>query len=140
MRPFEDYVATGKDVKKIPIDKNLVKSLTDQATRRLAYVEPVQITADNSDFVLEHYYEALRTLADAVLALNGYKSYSHEASIAYFANDKDFSPMLLEGFDRLRRKRHGIHYYGQRVSITDAQEARTLSAIIAPKLKAKLVP
>lgn len=137
MRPFEDF--GPKEIKKIPIDKNLAKSLLDQANRRLAKVENQAITDENADFILEDYYEALRTLADAVLALNGYKSYSHEASIAYFANDKDFSPMLLEGLDRLRRKRHGIHYYGQRVSIADAQEARALATIIAPKLRAKVV-
>lgn len=138
MRPFEDF--GPKDIKQMPIDTNLAKSLTDQALRRISYVENEPITEQNSDFVLEHYYEALRTLADALLALHGYKSYSHEASIAYLTKDKDFSPMLLEGFDRLRRKRHGIHYYGQRVSIADAQEARELAKIIIPKLKAKIQP
>jgi hypothetical protein len=136
MRPFEDFL--NGDVKKTIIDRNIAKSLLEQAMRRLAYVDAETITEDNCDFILEQYYEAMRTLADAVLALNGYKSYSHEASIAFLEKDKDFSPMLLEGFDRLRRLRHGIRYYGKRVSMAEAKDARELARVIVPKLKEKI--
>lgn len=136
MRPFEDFL--DKDVKKTIIDRNIAKSLLEQGIRRLNYADNEEINEDNRDFILEQYYEAMRTLADAILALNGYKSYSHEASIAFLTKDKNFSPMLLENFDRIRRLRHGIRYYGKRVSIADTKDARELAKIITPKLKEKI--
>lgn len=138
MRPFEDFLNT-EQVKKTFIDKNLIKSLMEQAQRRLHRTEKEIITEENCDFLLEDYYEAMRTLTDAWLYSNGYKSYSHEATIAYLAKDKEFTPMLLEGFDRLRRLRHGTRYYGKRVTIADSKEAQRLAKILFDKLKPKLI-
>lgn len=134
MKPF-DYFLRENEVKKQPIDKNLAKSLVEQALRRLDYVYKIEINELNRDFILEDYYEVLRTLADAVLALNGYKSYSHEAPIAFLEKYKEFSPNLIENFDRLRRLRHGSRYYGERVSIFDAKSAKELAKVIIPKLR-----
>src|SRR3989344_7421705 len=136
MRPFEDFVNTGQ-VKKTSIDKNLIKSLIEQAQRRLHRAENETLTEDNCDFILEDYYEAMRALADAWLYFNGYKSYSHEATVAYLGKGKEFTPMFLEGFDRLRRLRHGTRYYGKRVIIADAKEAQKLAKILFDKLKPK---
>ena len=134
MKPF-DYYLRENEVKKQPIDKNLAKSLVDQALRRLDYVDKIEINDLNRDFILEDYYEVLRTLADAVLALNGYKSYSHEAPIAFLERYNEFSFSLIENFDRLRRLRHGSRYYGERASISDAKSAKELAKVIVPKLR-----
>lgn len=137
MRSFEDYILQG-DVRNVPVDKNLVKSLVEQAARRLARVEKEEITDENCDFVLEDYYEVMRILADAYLALHGYKSYSHEAPISFLEKQKEFSAGVIERFDRVRRLRHGSRYYGKHVSITDANEARQLATIVVDKLRGKL--
>lgn len=134
MKPFEYYLRENQ-VKKQSVDKNLAKSLVEQALRRLDYVSKVEIDESNRDFVLEDYYEVMGTLADAVLALNGYKSYSHEASIAFLGRYKEFSPSLIENFDRIRRLRHGSRYYGERTSVSDAKSAKELAKIIVPKLR-----
>jgi len=134
MKPFEYYLRENQ-VKKQPIDKNLAKSLVDQALRRLDYVNKIEINEINRDFILEDYYEVMRTLADAVLALNGYKSYSHEAPIAFLERYKEFSTSLIENFDRIRKLRHGSRYYGERTSLSDAKTARELAKTIVPKLR-----
>ena len=138
MKAFEEYLDNG-DVKQQPIDKNLAKSLIEQAVRRLARADGQKIDEESCDFVLEDYYEAMRMLADAQLALHGYKSLSHEATIAYIEKDKDFTPTFIVGFDRLRKLRHGIKYYGKRVTIADAKEAQQLAKILFLKLKPKLI-
>lgn len=134
MKPFEYYLRENQ-VKKQPIDKNLAKSLVEQALRRLDYVNKIEINESNRDFVLEDYYEAMRTLADAVLALNGYKSYSHEAPISFLEGYTEFSSSLIESFDRIRRLRHGSRYYGERVSISDAKSAKELAEIVVLSLE-----
>jgi hypothetical protein len=70
-----------------------------------------------------------------LLALNGFKSYSHEATIAFLAKDKSFSFGFIESFDRLRRLRHGISYYGKRVAVSDARDAKELAKTLSEKLK-----
>ncbi len=137
MRPFEDFITTH-DVRKVSIDQNLAKSLIDQSLRRFNYVEKEVITEENRDFVLDNYYEALRTIADAWLAINGYKSYSHEATISFLLNEKDFEQSSIEKFDRLRRLRNGIHYYGKRVALADSRDARELAKMLFVKLKSKI--
>lgn len=137
MRPFEDFLAK-KEVKRVSKDFNLAKNLLEQAERRLTKTDKEEITEENRDFILEDYYESLRTLADALLALKGYKTYSHEAPISYLSQYKEFSQYLIEGFDRLRRLRHGSRYYGERTLIEDAEESRKITHIIASKLKEKI--
>ncbi len=137
MKPFEDFLRRG-EVTKISVDKNLAKSLLEQAERRLRHVGKEIIIEENRDFVIEDYYEALRTLADALLALRGYKTYSHEAAIAQVQDDKDISQGVIESFDRLRRQRHGSRYYGTRLLLSDAEDTRRFAHDLAAKLKRKI--
>lgn len=138
MMDFETFVSEGK-VKKQAIDSNISKSLKEQAERRMKIVDEWEITEENRELVLEECYEVMRSLTDALLAFNGYKSYSHEASIAFLAKDKTFSVGFIEGFDRLRKLRHGIKYYGERVSISSAKEAKLMAKALLEKLVIRLI-
>ncbi|MDO8661378.1 MAG: hypothetical protein Q7K43_05805 [Candidatus Woesearchaeota archaeon] len=137
MRSFEDLLNAGQ-VRKASVDKELAKSLVEQAFRQYAHAEKDTITDENRDFVLSDYYEAVRMLVDALIALSGYKAYSHEATVVFLAKDKDFPPVLSEGFDRMRRLRNDLHYYGKRIEIADAQDARDMAHTIVLKLRKKI--
>lgn len=50
---------------------------------RLKNQEAVQITNDNSFSIIENCYEAIREMIDALMALKGFKSYSHEANVEF---------------------------------------------------------
>lgn len=66
-----------------------------------------------------------------------FKSFSHEASIVYLLkggfNEKD----ILE-FDRFRRIRNGIKYYGKDCDLSDAEQAIQLADKIINKIKEKI--
>jgi hypothetical protein len=80
LRPFAYYITKG-DVKKTSKDANLATSLRAQAGRRFNYIQKIGITDENRDFILEEYYEAVRTLAEAVLASEGLQKKSLSRNI-----------------------------------------------------------
>jgi hypothetical protein len=125
---FEYYVRKGvvrKDVRDVSRAKSLVKI----AKERLKAAEKLR----NPSFRLEFIYEAIIEMIEAILALRGYKSYSHEANIAYLRKLK-FPESTILTFDKLRRKRHRSKYYG---ASFDEKEVR-LAKEFAEKVIAKL--
>jgi len=119
MIPEFEYFLEKGDVKKNYIkDKNLAKSLLETAEERLKDAENLRVPK----FKLEFAYEAIIELIEAVLALDGYKSYSHLADIAYLRK-LGFSEEVIVKLDMLRVKRHKSKYYGMNVSEEEAKEA-----------------
>jgi len=109
MLNFEYFVKENK-VKKKSVDINLAKSLVRSSKDRFDFA--VKLIDTKPRYALENAYEAVIELTDALLALNGYKSWSHEANIAFLKNFKEFSFVELERLDGIRRKRHSSKYYG----------------------------
>lgn len=62
----------------------------------------------------ESYYEIIKELVTAMLALDGYKSYSHVCLVAYLKEfrSNEFSANELELVDMLRRIRNDLDYRG----------------------------
>ena len=133
MKEFTYFVQKG-DVKKQSVDKLLATSLAKDAVHRLEYATNQKLTENNAKYVLENAYEALREFADALLHLEGYKSYSHEASIA-FLKKFQLTESELNQFDTLRKKRNGSKYYGETADIIEAKEVLQFANTLLPKLK-----
>jgi len=130
MIPDFEYFLEKGDVKKTYIkDKNLAKSLLETAEKRLKDVENLRVPK----FKLEFAYEAIIELIEAVLALDGYKSYSHLADIAYLRK-LGFSEEFIVKLDMLRVKRHKSKYYGINVSEEEAKEALEFAKILFERL------
>ncbi|HLC65273.1 MAG TPA: hypothetical protein VJI46_04075 [Candidatus Nanoarchaeia archaeon] len=119
MKPFDYYLEIG-EVKKAAPDLALAKSLVRDMNSRIKDSKSL-LTQNYPKIVFENVYDALRDFADAVLAIEGYKSYSHQASFAYLAKF-NFNIQMLETLDRFRYKRNGSKYYGQTVSVEEAKE------------------
>jgi len=119
MKDFDFYFNEGK-VKRQNQDKELAKSLIDDAKERIEKAVKLDI-AFFSKIVFENVYDALRNILDALLAVEGYKSYSHEASIAYLKKH-GFEDSIIEEIDSFRFKRNSSKYYGKDVSEEDAKE------------------
>jgi len=116
-------------------NKALARSLIISGLDRLHIAEKkFKPVASEAKYLVENTYEALKELAEAELALQGYKSYSHEAVISYLARFKEINSTEINIFDKLRQKRNGIKYYGKIVSVEDAK----LSLEFAKKFIAKL--
>jgi hypothetical protein len=132
---FQYYVSSGH-VKKQSPNKSLAISTFKEAQERYATYASV-FGRLNAKYILENAYEATREAADALLYLDGFKSLSHEASIAYLRT-KGFSESDIRDFDRFRAIRNGIKYYGKGCDEKDAQEALQLAEKIINRVKGML--
>ncbi len=106
---FEYYVQQGV-VKRKRVDKELAKSLLKTSKDRFAFAK--EIVGKHPKYALEMAYEAIIEIIDALLALEGYKSWSHEANLA-FLSKIGFSEVEIRKLDVSRRKRHSSKYYGK---------------------------
>jgi len=119
MRDFESYIK-NKKVKIRQVDINLAKSLRIDIIERSQ--KALKLDAKEfSKFMFENLYDSLREICDAILSINGFKSYSHEASIAYLKKFEISEKIIIE-LDRFRDKRNSSKYYGKSISEDDAKE------------------
>lgn len=134
MKSFEEFVREGKAFKRRP-NRALARDLIDSGLDRMRVAKnKFKLTSAEARYILENSYEALKELAEAELALHGYKSYSHEAAILFLRRFKEFSSSEIHNFNVLRQQRNGIKYYGKQASVEDAK----FSLEFAEKLIAKL--
>ena len=132
VKEFEFFLKKG-DVKKQSPDKNLSKATFKESLERLQLAELLWNKV-KAKYVLENAYESMREAADAILYLDGYKSYSHEASIVYLLT-RGFSDSEIAEIDRFRKIRNGIKYYGGDCGEEDANSALELAKTITNKAK-----
>lgn len=132
VREFE-YFVNKWDVKKQNPNKNLSKAALKESLERLEFCKSLLDKA-KSKYTLENAYESMREAADAMLYADGFKSFSHEASIAYLAK-KGFSESDIMELDRFRKIRNGIKYYGEGCEDSDVQLAVKLADRIVTKIK-----
>ena len=132
MKDFEYYLHE-KEVRIASVNLELAKSLVQDMNSRIKD----SLKLDSSQFpkiVFENLYDALRDFSDAVLAVRGYKSYSHQASIA-FLQKETFSWIEVNEMDAFRYKRNGSKYYGQKIYPADAEEIKEFYFRIKIKLE-----
>lgn len=110
---FEDFVDTKKVIICEP-DLQMAKSLVAMSEQTLVVVRNIELTERSASLVLSQGYESLRELLDALCLREGFKVYSHEAFAYYLRKIGEVT--LSEQFDRLRKLRNGVHYYGKPVS------------------------
>ena len=85
----------------------------------------------------QQIYECLRQIIEAIALKEGFKVYSHEAYTHYLKDKKEIS--IAEKFDRYRKLRNGINYYGKAVTTQITKEAIYQINKIIEKLKDKYV-
>ena len=115
-------------VKKIKENPEQAKALFYLAKRRLESVKKRR-KDEYPQLLIESYYEAIKELITSLLAIHGYKSYSHECLISFL--EKYYSDYLddfqLRFLDGLRKLRSDIEYRGR--DIADDYLERNLSTI-----------
>lgn len=131
MKPFEFYIEE-QSVRKVSIDVQLAKALIKDMKERIKE----NFSEDENKkpkTIFENIYDALRDFCDALLALDGYKSYSHEASITYLLK-KGFDIASVNKLDNLRFRRNGSKYYGKSINPTEAKEIKEFYVQMKPKI------
>lgn len=134
MERFQYYVDTGL-VKEISPNKAMARSLITKAFSRSEYVETQKITDENASFIFEDIYEALREAGQSLMALKGYRPYSHEALISFLKQFFDFSGSDISTLDRYRVLRNKAIYGAVIVSGTVCKEAKSFMKFLLPKIK-----
>lgn len=134
MKSFEEFIKT-RDAKRTSPDVELAKSLIEETKVREEVAFEMQLNTKKARIIFELLYDSLREFIDALLALDGYKSYSHEAAIAYLKKFPEFSGFEISSLDSFRKIRIASKYYGKPAQIPDAVRIKKQF----PALKEKLL-
>lgn len=70
---------------------------------------------------MSNYYEALREVVESICQLHGWNVYSHEALTSFLAEILR-EETIARKFDRFRKIRNGINYYGKRITAAESSE------------------
>jgi len=116
---FSDFVKR-REVKESKIDLSLAKSLVKTAEMDLKFLANVEINEFSARKIMSNHYDVLRSILEAMAILEGYKVYSHEA-FTYFLKAKG-EEIISSKFDRFRRIRNKINYYGENISVEEVKE------------------
>ncbi len=122
-------------VKKVKENPEQAKALLQLAKRRLESIEKRRKDEfpQFPQLLIESYYEAIKELISALLAIHGYKSYSHECLISFI---DEFYPTSLDNFqihflDSMRKLRSDIQYRGRNIADDYlARNNKTINEII----------
>ncbi len=113
---FNDFIKTGKARKATP-DIQLIKSLLSTSEKNLGTLKVLPINEVTKESALVMCYEALREIVEAIAMKEGYKVYSHEA-FTFFLKEK-INTEISEKFDKYRKLRNGVNYYGKEIPIEE---------------------
>ncbi|MBD3247068.1 hypothetical protein GF378_00420 [Candidatus Pacearchaeota archaeon] len=118
---FEFSLNNGK-VKKVPPNKIRASSLFVSSVHAIETAKKIQLDIKTSKTILRELYEGLREYCEAIGYLKGYKFLDHE-SIGFFLRDVLEEHSIYKKFDRYRKLRNGINYYGNDIAIETVEEA-----------------
>lgn len=136
MKEFERFVEEGEVKKRTP-NPSQAENLIQKSRKRLNYAGERPIESENSDLILEDSYEAIREALDAFLVLNGFKSYSHEASIVYGFEELGLSYDKVNRLNKFRKLRNDSKYRGEEVTVKEAEDCLKMAQELLPYLNEK---
>lgn len=103
------------EIFRISKDIPRARDLFQIAKERLEIIEI--LPKDKTYKIIEEYYEIILELMTVIMYLDGCKSLSHVKVLEYVSQKYDvFSDNQIQIIDTLRKFRHGIVYYGKKVS------------------------
>lgn len=112
-----DWTACKKNrlVKEVKEDKNLIDSLKKSAEKKMKSQELLTLDNDTAAAKTSLAYDSLRELLEALAIKKGFKIYNHECYCAFLKEKVDLSSMG-DRFDKIRKIRNDINYYGKDIS------------------------
>lgn len=111
------------------------KSLLSLSEERWALIENAEVKKFAA-VITSNAYQPLLEVCEAVLFAKGFKSYSHECVTAFLKEQLD-EHKIARVFDRYRKIRIGINYYGESVDPNTAEAALKEIRVIMDELKGK---
>ena len=123
-----------KLVKKIGVDNNLIKSLLKSSQNKLESANRLKIDETTSSSVISLCYESIRELLEALATKKGYKIYNHECYTAFLKEILDQEKLSIY-FDRFRKIRNKINYYGKEIGIEETTNVKEEIMGLIKKIK-----
>lgn len=118
---FDNSLKEGY-VKKTNVDKLRANSLIEASKDTINTTKLILLNNKTARSIFRELYEGLRQYCEALGYLYGYKFLSHE-SITYFISDILKEENTANYFDRARKLRNGINYYGRNISLESVKDA-----------------
>ena len=109
----------AKEIKK---NKNRAKSLVKSSDASIKTAKIIPINEISLKSIFRELYEGLRQYCEAIGFQKGYKFQSHEV-ISYFLRDVLKEKNISMKFDRYRKLRNGINYYGNDIDVLSVKNA-----------------
>lgn len=115
-----DECLSRKIVKESRVDDELISSLIKSSERKLKTDEYAPLNEITASCKIANNYDALREVLEAVSISKGFKIYNHECFVGFIL---EVLGMAGEAntFDKLRKIRNGVNYYGNDVLPEDAK-------------------
>jgi len=98
MKDFNYYIKK-EEIRKTTKDIKLAESLVKRSRENADYILKLRLNNEGTSIIFRNMYDCLRELIDAILILEGYKSYSHQASIIFLKKFKEFSEEDINKLD-----------------------------------------
>ncbi len=117
---FNDFIRQGK-VKLGERDISLTKSVIEVIKTDIKFLDRLKVDKTSARRLMCDYYDTLRAVIEAIAALDGIKSYSHEA-FTYYLKEKKNEDGIGSKFDRYRKIRNQLVYYGKNISPEEAKK------------------
>ena len=111
-----------ENIKKINPDLIRAKSMLKMSKDSLNILNITSLNEKTMNIIFRELYEGLRQYIEAIGYSKGFKFRTHEAITLFlkeYLNEKEISFK----FDKYRKLRNGINYYGNPVSIETVREA-----------------
>jgi hypothetical protein len=116
---IDDLIKRGK-VRKTKYDKDLIDSLLSRIDKDLKLFSKIKIDNISSGKVTSNYFDILRCVLEAISLKKGFKIYQHDAVTLFLIDIGEYS--ISRKFDKYRKIRNKINYYGGDVSIEEAKD------------------
>ncbi len=129
------------------INHDKIKSIVENADTSVKLAEIISKNIDKNGLewvgVYVNYYEALRMLTEAFLEFDKISISNHQCLFAYLCTKHEELELDFGFFEKIRTKRNGSNYYGEKILHKDWKEVElqmkiyvsTLKKVIQEKLK-----
>ncbi len=106
-------------VKEVKKDSNLIRSLLKSSSQKLYSQSLMPLEGTTASSKISLAYDSLRELLEALAIAKGFKIYNHECYTSFLNEIMDEKELATE-YDKYRKIRNGINYYGKEISTGEA--------------------
>lgn len=133
IQKFDNYLKSGK-VLNVGCDKLKARALWKLSKKRRE-----KFNLDKNDkfpeFAIEQIHEIIRELIQSLMAIKGFKPYSHEAHIAFLIKYYTFSNQEINVLIELKNDRNNILYNGEISSLQKYRKYQSFLSEFSPRIE-----